>query len=79
MILKRLELTPTIIPFLKCLAIGVLVIILKEAIIWSWELLTKVYKINSENLYVTFFEGSNEDKLNADFETKELWENILPK
>ena len=26
----------------------------KEAIIWSWELLTKVYKINSENLYVTF-------------------------
>ena len=51
----------------------------KEAIIWSWELLTKVYKINSENLYVTFFEGSNEDKLNADFETKELWENILPK
>ena len=51
----------------------------KEAIRWSWDLLTKVYKINSENLYVTFFEGSNEDKLKADFETKELWEKILPK
>ena len=51
----------------------------KEAIIWSWELLTKVYKINSENLYVTFFEGSNDYKLKADFETKNRWEKILPK
>ena len=43
----------------------------KEAISWSWELLTKVYKINPENLYVTFFEGSNDDKLKGDIETKE--------
>ena len=51
----------------------------KEAISWSWELLTKVYKINPENLYVTFFEGSNDDKLKGDIETKELWKKKLPK
>ena len=27
----------------------------KEAIEWSWELLTKVYTINPDNLYVTIF------------------------
>src|SRR5690606_21534659 len=29
----------------------------QEAIDWAWELLTEVYKIRSENLYVTVFEG----------------------
>ncbi len=29
----------------------------EEAIAWSWELLTKVYKIPVENLYVSVFEG----------------------
>ncbi|MEQ1676576.1 MAG: alanine--tRNA ligase-related protein, partial [Chitinophagaceae bacterium] len=29
----------------------------KEAIAWSWELLTEVYKLDKDRLYVTIFEG----------------------
>ena len=35
----------------------------KEAIDWAWELLTEVYKIDKDNLYVTIFEGDKEDGL----------------
>jgi alanyl-tRNA synthetase len=35
----------------------------KEAIAWSWELLTEVYKIPKENLYVTVFEGDAKENL----------------
>ena len=34
-----------------------------EAIEWSWELLTKVYKINPDRLYVTVFEGDASENL----------------
>ncbi|MGA1776950.1 MAG: alanine--tRNA ligase [Flavobacteriaceae bacterium] len=50
----------------------------KEAIAWAWELLTEVYKINSEQLYVTIFEGSEEEKLGKDEEAYNLWKEILP-
>ena len=51
----------------------------KEAISWAWELLTEVYKINPENLYVSVFEGSNDsDKLELDTEALELWKKIVP-
>ncbi|MDT0675602.1 alanine--tRNA ligase [Autumnicola musiva] len=51
----------------------------KEAIHWAWELLTKVYKINPENLYVSVFEGSKvTDKLELDTEALELWKAIVP-
>src|ERR1017187_7135323 len=40
----------------------------KEAIEWAWELLTEVYKIDKERLYVTVFEGSTDDKLVFDQE-----------
>ena len=33
----------------------------KEAIDWAWELLTEVYGIKKENLYVTVFEGDKDD------------------
>jgi alanyl-tRNA synthetase len=33
----------------------------KEAINWAWELLTEVYKIPKENLYVSVFEGNPEN------------------
>ncbi|KAF2132534.1 alanyl-tRNA synthetase-like protein [Dothidotthia symphoricarpi CBS 119687] len=55
----------------------------EEAIGFTWELLTKVYGIDPQRLYVTYFEGS--DTLDPDLEAKELWkkngvpeDHILP-
>jgi len=51
----------------------------KEAIEWAWELLTEVYKISKEDLYVTVFEGStDEDDLTLDQEAFDLWKAIIP-
>lgn len=50
----------------------------KEAIAWSWELLTEVLKIDKELLYVTIFEGSKEDGLERDVEAYEYWKQYLP-
>ncbi len=43
----------------------------KEALEWAWELLTEVYKLPKERLYVTVFEGDKEDKLELDTESFE--------
>jgi alanyl-tRNA synthetase len=48
----------------------------KEAIEMAWELLTKVYGLDPERLYVTYFEGNAELNLEADEEAKELWHNL---
>lgn len=45
----------------------------KEAIEWSWELLTEVYKLPKDRLYVTVFEGSAEEKLAFDQEAYDQW------
>lgn len=45
----------------------------KEAIQWSWELLTEVYKLPKDRLYVTVFEGSADDKLAFDQEAYDEW------
>ena len=45
----------------------------KEIIGWSYELMTKVYGLKSEDLYVSVFEGSKEDKLDYDEETFNEW------
>ncbi|MEO0573748.1 MAG: alanine--tRNA ligase, partial [Bacteroidota bacterium] len=51
----------------------------KEAIAWAWELLTAVYNINKDNLYVTVFEGSDDaDNLDLDQEAFDFWKGILP-
>lgn len=50
----------------------------KEAINWAWELLTETFEISPENLYVSVFEGSKEDKLGLDTEALELWKAIVP-
>lgn len=50
----------------------------QEAIEWAWELLTKVYKLDSERLYASVFEGSKEDELEADREAREEWLKYLP-
>ncbi len=51
----------------------------KEAIAWAWELLTEVYKIDKNILYVTVFEGSEDaDNLNLDQEAYDYWKEIIP-
>jgi len=45
----------------------------KEAIAWSWELLTKVYNIEKDRLYVTVFEGDEKEGLPKDQEAIDLW------
>ncbi|XCF07303.1 alanine--tRNA ligase [Tamlana crocina] len=50
----------------------------KEAIAWSWELLTEVFGIDKDILYVTVFEGSEEDGLDMDTEAYDLWKQHIP-
>ncbi len=50
----------------------------KEAITWAWELLTEVYQLPKDRLYVTVFGGDEGDHLPADQEAKELWKTIVP-
>lgn len=45
----------------------------KDAIAWAWELLTEVYKLPKEKLYVTVFGGDKGDNLPVDEEAKQLW------
>lgn len=49
----------------------------KEAIEWAWELLTEVYKIPKENLYVTVFEGDEKDGTAQDDEALNLWKKYV--
>jgi alanyl-tRNA synthetase len=51
----------------------------KEAIAWSWELLTDVLKLSPDRLYATVFEGDPADGLPADDESLELWGKVLPR
>ncbi len=49
----------------------------EEAIAWSWELLTEVYKIPKENLYVTVFGGDEKEGLPKDQEAYDLWKKHI--
>jgi alanyl-tRNA synthetase len=49
----------------------------KEAIAWSWELLTEVYKLPKDRLYVTYFEGDAKEGLEKDTETYNLWKQYV--
>ena len=51
----------------------------EEAINWAWELLTKEYGINPEDLYVTVFKGSKDDGVSEDTEAFNLWTKIIDK
>src|SRR6266498_1337541 len=50
----------------------------KEAIEWAWELLTEVYKIPEDKLYVTVFGGNKEDNLPQDEEASSYWKKLIP-
>ncbi|MEX2484107.1 MAG: alanine--tRNA ligase, partial [Brumimicrobium sp.] len=49
----------------------------KEAIDWAWELLTEVYKIDKDSLYVTIFEGDAKDGVPRDGESYDLWKKHI--
>ena len=49
----------------------------KEAIAWSWELLTDIYKIPKDDLYVTVFEGDEKEGLPKDEEAYNEWKKYV--
>ncbi len=50
----------------------------KEAISWAWELLTEVFKIDKNSLYVTVFGGDVNDGLGNDEEAQRYWMEHIP-
>jgi len=42
----------------------------------AWDLLTSVYRLPADNLYVTYFAGCEELGLDADLECRDIWRNI---
>ncbi len=50
-----------------------------DAISWAWELLTGVFGIDPDKLYVTVFEGDKEDRLERDSDAAQEWEKWIAK
>jgi alanyl-tRNA synthetase len=50
----------------------------EDAINWAWELLTEVYKLDKDRLYVSVFEGDKNDGLSLDTEAQTLWLKHVP-
>ncbi|KAI9507452.1 tRNA synthetases class II (A)-domain-containing protein [Russula earlei] len=48
----------------------------KDAIRFSWDMLTNVYKLNKDRLYVTYFEGDPKIGLEPDLEAREHWLDV---
>lgn len=49
----------------------------KEALAWSWELLTEVYKIPKDRLYVSVFKGDTDENLPFDQEAFDTWKQFV--
>ncbi|HAJ99496.1 MAG TPA: alanine--tRNA ligase [Bacteroidales bacterium] len=49
----------------------------KEAIEWAWELLTEVYRLDKDRIFVTVFGGDQGDGLEQDTEAFEYWKAII--
>ncbi|MFM7636976.1 MAG: alanine--tRNA ligase [Crocinitomicaceae bacterium] len=49
----------------------------EDAIAWAWELLTDVYKIPVDRLYVTVFEGDTKDNVPKDDESYNIWKKFI--
>jgi len=50
----------------------------KEAIAWAWELLTEVYGLPKDRLYVSVFEGDESEGLEKDTEAARHWLQFVP-
>jgi alanyl-tRNA synthetase len=49
----------------------------KEALPWAWELLTEVYKIPKEDIYVSVFEGNEAENVPFDQEAWDIWKTLI--
>src|ERR1044072_1342834 len=49
----------------------------KEALHWSWVLLTEVYKLPKDRIYVSVFKGDERDNVPFDQESCDLWKEII--
>ena len=49
----------------------------EEAIAWAWELLTEVFKIPTDRLYVTVFEGDQSEGLEFDRDSFHIWKKYI--
>ena len=49
-----------------------------EAIAWSWELLTEVYKLPKDRLYVSVFEGDPKENLPPSTIALKEWSKVVP-
>ena len=49
----------------------------EEAIAWAWELLTEVYELDIDRIYVTVFEGDHADGTAADEEAITIWKKYI--
>ncbi|HXB41035.1 MAG TPA: alanine--tRNA ligase [Bacteroidia bacterium] len=49
----------------------------KDAITWAWQLLTEVYKIDKDRLYVTVFEGDAKENLAFDRDSYDFWKQHI--
>lgn len=48
-----------------------------EAIAWSWELLTEVYKLDKDRLYVSVFEGDEKEGIPASTIALDEWNKLI--
>jgi alanyl-tRNA synthetase len=48
----------------------------KDAIRYSWDMLTNIYKLDKDRLYVTYFEGDLKNGLNPDLEARNHWLDV---
>jgi len=49
----------------------------KEALAWSWELLTEVYKLPKDRIYVSVFGGDEKDGVPFDQEAWDIWKTMV--
>lgn len=49
----------------------------EDVIAWAWELLTEVYKLDIDRIYVTVFEGDKEDGTTVDQDAVDIWKKYI--
>ncbi|GAB3531951.1 alanine--tRNA ligase [Pontibacter brevis] len=49
----------------------------KEALHWAWELLTEVYQLPKDRLYVSVFQGDEKDNLEKDQDAYDIWKIMI--